>query len=119
MAKMMLPAGRTAEARNLQFDHDLNCWTVRCNQCGEDLPCDEEFYSPDGRLPASWCKACRAERSRGWYARQGGAARKARRRSPPTLHPVPPGGDRPLNSPPAVAVVAGLFHHQESTDVQP
>lgn len=71
MSTMMLPAGRTAEARHLEYSEELQCWTVRCNRCAEDLPCDDEFFSPDGRLPASWCKACRAERSRGQYARRG------------------------------------------------
>lgn len=78
-SKLMLPTGRAAERRHLQFNEEMNCWTVRCNCCGEDLPCDEEFYSPDGRLPASWCKACRAEKFRSWHQRKGLAARKARR----------------------------------------
>jgi len=78
-SKMMLPAGRSAELRHLQFSDELDCWTVRCGCCGEDLPCDEEFYSLDGRLPASWCKACRAEKFRNWYRSKGSAMRKARR----------------------------------------
>jgi len=78
-SKMMLPTGRTAELRNLQFSEELGCWTVRCGCCHEDLPCDEEFYSQDGRLPASWCKACRAEKFRSWYRRKGSAMRKAAR----------------------------------------
>jgi hypothetical protein len=77
--KMMLPTGRTAELRNLQFSEELDCWTVRCGCCHEDLPADEEFYSQDGRLPASWCKACRAEKFRSWYRRTGSAQRKAAR----------------------------------------
>jgi len=69
----------SAELRNLQFSEELSCWTVRCGCCHEDLPCDEEFYSQDGRLPASWCKACRAEKFRSWYRRKGSAMRKAAR----------------------------------------
>lgn len=78
-AKMMLPAGRVAELRHLQFDEDMQCWTVRCGGCGEDLPATPEFYSLDGRGPASHCKACRAERCRDWYRRRGRAMRQARR----------------------------------------
>jgi len=74
--KMMLPAGRMAELRNLRFDDDMNCWTVRCGGCGEDLPADEEFYAIEGRLPAAHCKACRAERSRDWYRRRSRALRQ-------------------------------------------
>lgn len=77
--KMMLPTGRTAELRNLRFDDDMNCWTVRCGCCGEDLPADDEFYSLDGRLPASWCKACRAEKFTRWYKQRGRAQRQARK----------------------------------------
>lgn len=79
--KMMLPAGRMAELRNLRWDEEMQCWTVRCGGCGEDLPADEEFYSLDGRLPAAHCKACRAERSRDWYKRKGRALRMTRRAS--------------------------------------
>lgn len=77
--KMMLPAGRTAELRNLRFDEEMRCWTVRCVGCGEDLPADAEFYSLDGRLPAAHCKACRAERCRDWYRKRGRALRQGRK----------------------------------------
>lgn len=86
MGGMKLPAGATADRRHLQFNEDLGCWTVRCNGCGEDLPCDDEFYSRDGKSgrrlgPASLCKACRAERFRNWYSQKGRSMRQARRES--------------------------------------
>lgn len=77
--KMQLPAGRMAELRHLQFDADMDCWTVRCGCCGEDLPADPEFWPFDGRLPGPWCKACRAEKAARWYKERGRAQRKARR----------------------------------------
>jgi hypothetical protein len=76
---MLLPAGRTAEARNLRYDEEMQCWTVRCGSCLEDLPCDDEFYNRDGRGPAFHCKACRAERCRDWYRRKGRAMRQEAR----------------------------------------
>jgi len=77
--KIPLPAGRMAELRNLRFDDDMQCWTVRCGCCGEDLPCDEEFYDRVGRGPAPHCRACKSERNRDWYRRRGRALRQARR----------------------------------------
>lgn len=79
MSKMMLPAGRTAELRHLEYSEELQCWTVRCGGCGEDLPCDDEFYPRDGRGPASHCRACRSERCREWYRRKGKAMRQEAR----------------------------------------
>lgn len=70
-----------AELRHLQYSEDMQCWTVRCGCCGEDLPCDADFYDRDGRGPAAHCKACRAERFRGWYRRRGATMRKARRKA--------------------------------------
>lgn len=67
MTTMMLPAGRTADLRHLQWSEDMQCWTVRCGSCGEDWPCTEEFYALDGRLPAAHCNACRAERHNARY----------------------------------------------------
>lgn len=42
------------------------CWEVRCNRCGEWLPCDTEFWyvdAPKRRIhyPKSKCRACCAE----------------------------------------------------------
>lgn len=62
--KMMLPAGRMADLRHLHYDDELQCHTVRCGKCGEDLPCDDEFFPRDGRGPAAHCHACKAERRR-------------------------------------------------------
>lgn len=67
--KIPLPAGRYAELRHLQWSDAMGCYTVRCMHCGEDWPCDDDFYCRDGRGPAAWCKACRAERAKSWWQR--------------------------------------------------
>lgn len=75
--KMLLPAGRMADLRHLQYSEDMRCWTVRCGGCGEDLPCDTEFYDLDGRGPAGHCKACKSERNPAWQRNHKRAQRNA------------------------------------------
>ena len=62
----------------------MNAQVKTCTGCGNAYPATREYFSRNhpergGTSLASQCKACRAKRSRKWYATAEGARRRARR----------------------------------------
>lgn len=57
--------------------------TKTCTCCHQALPADRYFFSIDKRENlTSWCKACRAKKSREWYEARGRLMRGYNRTHP-------------------------------------